>query len=73
MAPRTIPRTSGTPCGISLDSTIRKCLRILNVDEHKGTKLIGLDEWYVPKVEKNVAQIKFMLKNFTVWDILLVC
>ena len=37
---------------VSLDRTIKKCLRMLNIEEFKGAKLIRLDDWYVPEVKK---------------------
>lgn len=38
----------------NLNEAIRKCLRMLNIEEFKGAKLIRLDDWYVPEVKKKV-------------------
>ena len=34
------------------DEIISQCLRLLNIEEFKGAKLIRLDDWYVPEVKK---------------------
>ena len=38
----------------NFNEVIRKCLRMLNIEEFKGAKLIRLDDWYVPEVKKKV-------------------
>lgn len=30
----------------------KRCLRMLNIEEFKGAKLVRLDDWYVPEVKK---------------------
>jgi len=36
----------------NFSQTINQCLRILNIEEFKGAKLVRLDDWYVPEVKK---------------------
>lgn len=36
----------------NFNEILRKCLRMLNIKEFKGAKLIRLDDWYVPEVTK---------------------
>ncbi len=37
---------------VSLGQLINQSLRMLNIEEFKGAKLIRLDDWYVPEVKK---------------------
>lgn len=36
----------------NFNKTINQCLRMLNIEEFKGAKLVRLDDWYVPEVKK---------------------
>lgn len=36
----------------SIDDVIRKCLRMLNIEQFKGAKLIRLDDWYIQEVKR---------------------
>lgn len=36
----------------NFSQTINQCLRMLNIEELKGAKLVRLDDWYVPEVKK---------------------
>lgn len=38
----------------NLNEIFGKCLRMLNIKEFKGAKLIRLDDWYVPEVKKKI-------------------
>lgn len=36
----------------SFNQTLKQCLKMLNIEEFKGAKLVRLDDWYVPEVKK---------------------
>lgn len=36
----------------NFNETIKQCLRMLNIEEFKGAKLIRLDDWYISEVKK---------------------
>lgn len=36
----------------NFNEMLRKCLRMLNIEEFEGAKLIRLDDWYVPEVKQ---------------------
>lgn len=36
----------------SFKMTINRCLKLLNIEEFKGAKLIRLNDWYVPEIKK---------------------
>lgn len=44
--------------------TLRKCLRLLNIEEFKDAKLIRLDDWYIPEVnEKKKLPSEYWIKT----------
>lgn len=36
----------------SFNQLLKQCLKMLNIEEFKGSKLVRLDDWYVPEVKK---------------------